>query len=273
MAVAFKEKIGTRFMIDSINTLMQRVMLDIAKTDVIDIAHVNFTPTTMTGFMSILPQLKGKVIDSFNPIRNQIIEENFRRMELRDTLTIEDVSSSSLKPRSSQDLISYINSLERGHTYKIASYLTKSFDVPFIVFLQLVKPSVNVVLGDVAKDVFKFVSDNLYFRDRRAVINSTDEYLFLYPKEDGINFYSRKITITEKDVNVEFELYPVGKVTWTKVIDQVEDYFLIPASFGTVAVMTDEKLKDIYKSVYETCQKDMNLYARSNWKTLKSFLK
>lgn len=271
MAVMLKDKLKTRFMIDSMDTLMEKIILEIVKQDVVDIAHVNFTPSTMKVFMRLLPKLEGKVIDSFNEDRNAIIQENFRRLKLKDEVSIQDLTDPLDKPKSKEDFVKFVNSLERGSTYRMISSTTLAFDIPFVVYLQLVKPSVNVDLGTYGPKVFEYITETLYSRGRRDVINSTDNFMMLY-SEDGTSYYIREVTITEKDVNKEFTLYPLGKVTWTTLIDNTGECHVIPADFGKISIMKDEKLKLIYKKLYERCLADLNKYEKLEWKTLYSFI-
>lgn len=272
--VSLQEKLQTRFMIDSIYPLMTKVIKEIVdRGDIVDIAHVNFTPKCMKEFLLLLSTLEpNTIVDTFSEVRNEILEENFRRVQEAKNTTIVDMKSIYNKPRDKQGIITLINSFEKDKVYDLISQDTLSFDIPFVVFLQLLRPSISVTLGAYGDKFYKYVSDVLYSKNREKVIKSTNNFILFTRGRGELQFSTREVVITEKDPNKEFDLYPIGKVSWTKLLDNLDDVYLIPAEFGRLKVCSDPKYVDVYSGLKARCVEDIERYAKVHWKSLKSLL-
>lgn len=272
--VLLKDKLKTRFMIDSIVTLMENVMKEIVKRgDVVDIAHVNFTPYCMRKFLTLLSSFpEGSIIDSYSIDRNNILEENFKRVKAVKNVTYVDITSKRNKPRSVSDVVEKINALEKDKVYKIIAKETLDFDIPYVTYIQLMRPSIQIDLGAYAWKFYQYVSDVLYSKNRQKVIDSTDDYIMFIKGKDELSYSTMRVTITEKDSNKPFYVYPVGEISWTKILDTLGDVYLIPYAFGREKVLADPKLKELYWGLRLRCIEDIERYAKVNWKTLKSIL-
>lgn len=272
--VVLKDKLTTRFMIDSIAPLMEKALIDIiGRGDIVDIAHVNFTPYCMQKFLVVLANSpKDSIIDSFNVDRDNILKENFRRVEARRNIKVVDISDKYNKPRSVNEVLEKINAMQKDVVYNIIAESTIDFDIPYVTYIQLMRPSVQVELNAYTGRFYKYVSDILYSKNREKIIKSTNDFIIYIRGKDDLSYDTFRVNIEEKDSNKPFYVYPVGEISWTKILDTIDDVYLIPYAFGREKVLQNPELKDLYTGLRARCIEDMERYAKINWKTLKSIL-
>lgn len=272
--VVLKDKLTTRFMIDSIAPLMEKALIDIiGRGDIVDIAHVNFTPYCMQKFLVVLANSpKDSIIDSFNVDRDNILKENFRRVEARQNIKVVDISDKYNKPRSVNEVLEKINAMQKDVVYNIIAESTIDFDIPYVTYIQLMRPSVQVELNAYTGRFYKYVSDILYSKNREKIIKSTNDFIIYIRGKDDLSYDTFRVNIEEKDSNKPFYVYPVGEISWTKILDTIDDVYLIPYAFGREKVLQNPELKDLYTGLRARCIEDMERYAKINWKTLKSIL-
>lgn len=264
--VVLSKKLGTRYMIESLDTLLEKVVLSIPEGEVADIAHLSFTPITMKKLLSTMSIAKCKLVDTFDKDRNAILEENYRRLAMRDELEIIDISDYNLKPDTIKDVAHYMNSMESGKTYKILSQQSLELDVPIVVLLMLLRPSVNIDMGLYAVNVFKYISEIMYTQSRK-IIQTTDEYLMLY-RVTNRESYIRAVTITEKDINAKFDLYPLKNTSWQEILDVTDDCYILPKYLGEEPIMKNPELAPIFKKLQDRAQLDISRYFRMKQKSL-----
>lgn len=196
------------------------------KPYVIDLAEASICRDAMNFIMHYNHE-DVKFIDTHDPVRNGMLEENSRRRELNyKTIPLPTIESQHALP-------DYLLALEQGIVYD-KGVMEEGLAVRLAIIIQTYRPEIMLDMTGLYEQIFSYIASSLNMRDFEC-----DKVSYII----GTTFFTQDVI--DGQVHVPGE----GNIPWDKFISR---YTCIPAEFGTKRLSIDEMWRPLIQECIRT---------------------